>query len=231
VVVFVIGLLVSFYLVVDLPKIRRAIMAAIPPRHGAEVRSVAADIGHAVGGYFRGQLLVATFVGIASTLALYIVGLPYWALVGALSGLFNLIPLIGPFLAGGIALFIAFTTTGATGGLLHMHPGLPLALGSSVGLLVVQQIDNHIVTPNVIGRTVSLHPVTVMLGLLAAGSVFGLPGMLLAVPVAGSAKVVILHWWDKRRWPPGPTDATGPPADRTVLKDASQKETVGEVPA
>jgi predicted PurR-regulated permease PerM len=186
-------------------------------------------MSRAVGGYFRGQLLVATFVGLASTAGLYVVGLPYWALVGALAGLFNLIPLIGPFLAGIIALFIAFTTS-TSGGLLQLDPGLPLALGSGVALLIVQQVDNHIITPNVIGRTVSLHPVTVMLALLAAGSVFGLPGMLLAVPVIGSAKVVLLHWWDRRRWPPGPGDATGPGGERTVLKDASDKETVGEVP-
>ncbi|MFN2589360.1 MAG: AI-2E family transporter [Actinomycetota bacterium] len=229
-VAFVIGLLTSFYLLVDLPKLRQAAAATVPPRYSDEVRSVTSDIGKAVGGYFRGQLLVATFVGLASTAGLWIVGLPYWALVGGLAGLFNLIPLIGPFLAGVIALFIAFTTTDS-GGLLNLAPGLPLALGAAVALLVVQQVDNHIITPNVIGRTVSLHPVTVMLALLAAGSVFGLPGMLLAVPVIGSVKVVLLHWWDKRRWPPGPGEATGQCEQGTVLKDASDKETVGEVPA
>jgi predicted PurR-regulated permease PerM len=227
VLVFVIGLLVAFYLTVDLPKIRRTTMAAIPPRHTDEVRSVMSDISRAVGGYFRGQLLVALFVGLASTLALYIVGLPYWALVGALAGLFNLIPLIGPILAAGIAVFIAFTT-GSSEGWLHLHPGWALALGSTLGLLLVQQIDNHIITPNVIGRTVSLHPVTVMLALLAAGSLFGLPGMLLAVPVVGSAKVLILHWWDRRQWPPEPSDGGNGPGDHTVLKDASAKEP-GEV--
>jgi predicted PurR-regulated permease PerM len=227
VLVFVIGLLAAFYLTVDLPKIRRTAMAAVPPRHADEVRSVMSDMGRAVGGYFRGQLLVALFVGLASTLVLYIVGLPYWALVGGLSGLFNLIPLIGPFLAGGIALFIAFTTSSSEG-LMHLDPGLPLALGASLGLLLVQQIDNHIITPNIIGRTVSLHPVTVMLALLAAGSIFGLPGMLLAVPVVGSAKVLVLHWWDRRRWPPEPSDAGEGPGEHTVLKDASAKEP-GEV--
>jgi predicted PurR-regulated permease PerM len=231
VLVFVLGLLVSFYLVVDLPKVRRAASAAVPPRHADTVKTVVSDMSRAVGGYFRGQLLVATFVGLASTAGLYLVGLPYWALVGALAGLFNLIPLIGPFLAGIIALFIAFTTPDS-GGLLQMDPGWPLALGSGGALLIVQQIDNHIITPNVIGRTVSLHPVTVMMALLAAGSLFGLPGMLLAVPVIGSAKVVMLHWWDRRRWPPGPGDAaTGPDGERSVLKEASDKDTLGEVPA
>ena len=62
-------------------------------------------------------------------------------------------------------------------------PGWPLAIGASVALLTVQQIDNHIISPNVVARTVKLHPVTVMLGLLIGGTVLGLWGMLLAVPV------------------------------------------------
>jgi predicted PurR-regulated permease PerM len=193
-------------------------------------------MGRAVGGYFRGQLVVSILAGLASTAALYVVGLPYWALVGGLAGLFNLIPLVGPFLAAAVALFVAFTTS-SSGGLLHLSPGLSLALGTLIALQIVHIPLTYIVAPNIIGRTVSLHPVTVMLGLLAAGSVFGLPGMLLAVPVAGSAKVIMLHWWDKRRWPPpGPGEVGGPgeaggPGERTVLKDASDKQTVGEVPA
>jgi predicted PurR-regulated permease PerM len=230
VLVFVIGLLVAFYLLVDLPKLRRAAAAAIPSRYAEDVRRVTSDISQAVGGYFRGQLLVSTIAGLFSTLVLYMVGLPYWALVGGLSGLFNLIPLVGPFLAAGVALFVAFTVP-TSGGLLHLPPGLPLALGSVTALQIVHLPATYILAPNVIGRSVSLHPVTVMLGLLAAGSLFGLPGMLLAVPVIGSAKVIMLHWWDKRRWPPGPGEASGSGGDRTVLKDASQQETLGEVPA
>jgi AI-2E family transporter len=72
-------------------------------------------------------------------------------------------------------------------------------------LLVVQQIDNHILSPNIVGRTVRLHPVTVMLGLLAGATLLGLWGMLLAVPVMASLKILILHVWDTRgTWPPAP---------------------------
>ncbi|HEX9236996.1 MAG TPA: AI-2E family transporter [Actinomycetota bacterium] len=225
-----VGLLVAFYLLLDLPKLRRAASAAVPPRHAEEVRSVMVDIGQAVGGYFRGQLVVSLIAGLGSTAVLYLVGLPYWALVGGLAGLFNLIPLIGPFLAAGVALFVAFTTL-SSGGLMHLTPGFPLAIGAIIALQIVHIPATYILAPNIIGRTVSLHPVTVMLGLLAAGSMFGLPGMLLSVPVLGSAKVVILHWWDRRRWPPDAGPATGSGGERTVLKDASQKETPGEVPA
>jgi predicted PurR-regulated permease PerM len=203
----VLGIVLGFYLLVDLPKIQRGAVAIIPARRRRDVSTITDRMGRALGGFFRGQLLVALFVGLASMLGLFIVGLPYWALVGAVAGLFNLIPLIGPFIGAAPALFIAFTTD-SSGGLLSLQPGWRLAVGASVALLAVQQIDNHIVSPNVVARTVKLHPVTVMLGLLVGGTLLGLWGMLLAVPVTAASKILILHVWDTRlQWPP-PGSAT-----------------------
>lgn len=201
-VVWVLGMVLAAYLLIDLPKIQRGAMALLPQARRQEVRSILEQIGRALGAFFRGQLLVALFVGLASMLGLYFVGLPYWALVGAIAGLTNLIPLIGPFIGAVPALFIAFTTTSSEG-VLHLDPGWSLAVGASLALLIVQQIDNHIISPNVVARTVKLHPVTVMLGLLVGGTLVGLPGMLLAVPTIASIKIVLLHYWDTRmQWPP-----------------------------
>jgi predicted PurR-regulated permease PerM len=208
--VFIVGPILAFYLLVDLPKIKRGLRAMIPTRRRREVESVMEKIGRAIGGFFRGQLLVATFVGIASALVLWIVGLPFWAVVGLVSGLFNLIPLIGPFIGGFVAVLVAFTTDAGAGGLLNLEPGWPLAVGSAVALLIVQQIDNHILSPNIVARTVNLHPVTVMLGLLAGGTLLGLWGMLLAVPVLATVKILMLHAWDTRvQWPPREPGARG----------------------
>jgi predicted PurR-regulated permease PerM len=200
--VLVIGPILAFYLLVDLPKIKAGLKAMLPARRRQEVEEVTGRIGQAIGSFFRGQLLVALFVGLASAVGLSIVGLPYWALVGLISGLFNLIPLIGPIIGTALAVLVAVTTD-VSGGLLGLEPGLPLAIGSAVVLLLVQQIDNHILSPNIVGRTVKLHPVTVMLGLLAGGTLLGLWGMLLAVPVMASLKILMLHVWDTRgTWPP-----------------------------
>jgi predicted PurR-regulated permease PerM len=219
----VLGILVAFYLLVDLPRIRAFLESVIPVHRRPEAHALTGRVGQALGGYFRGQLLVATFVGLASVLGLYIVGLPYWAPIGLLAGLFNVIPLIGPYLAGVVAVFVAFTTT-SSGGLLHVRPGLPLAIGAALALLVVQQIDNHVVTPNVIGRTVHLHPVTVMLALLAAGSLFGLWGMLLVVPTIGAIKAALLYFWDSRmRWPPSAEEFAEPPGDEAAEPPPGEK--------
>jgi predicted PurR-regulated permease PerM len=102
-----------------------------------------------------------------------------------------------------VAVLVAFTTDAPAGGLLNLEPGWPLAIGSAIALLIVQQIDNHILSPNIVARTVNLHPVTVMLGLLAGGTLLGLWGMLLAVPVLAAVKILLLHTWDTRvQWPP-----------------------------
>jgi predicted PurR-regulated permease PerM len=185
-VIFVIGPVMAFYLLVDLPRLRRGAMALIPPARRDEVRMLMDRISQAVGGFFRGQLLVALFVGIASSIGLWAVGLPFWLLVGIVAGVFNLVPLVGPFIAGGLAVIIA-----AVG-------GKPLtALWAALVLLAVQQIDNHLISPNVMSRTVQLHPVVVMLALLVGASFAGLFGMLVIVPLVAVAKIVFLYLWSR----------------------------------
>lgn len=140
-----------------------------------------------MGGFFRGQLLVALLVGVLSALALRIVGLPYWLVVGMIAGFFNLIPMVGPFIGGIPAVLIAAAF------LTPWH-----ILYVVVALTIVQQIDNHFVSPNVMRWAVRLHAVTVMLSLLAGAALAGFSGMLLAVPVVASVKVVAAHLWRTR---------------------------------
>ena len=229
--ILVLGLILGVYLLIDMPKIQRGIIGIVPARRRPEVLAIGEKLGRAIGGFFRGQLLVALFVGVASTIALFVVGLPYWALVGMITGLFNLIPLIGPFIGGAIAVFIAFASSTGGEGLLQLEPGWPLAIGSSIALLVVQQIDNHIVSPNIVARTVKMHPVTVMLALLAGGTLLGLWGMLLAVPVFASVKILVLHAWDTQlTWPPkaqerGPEPMTEVPTPMRLPETGERPQT------
>ena len=185
-IIFVLGPVMAFYLLVDLPRLRRGAMALIPPGRREEIRGLMDRIGQAVGGFFRGQLLVALFVGVASSIGLWAIGLPFWLLVGMVAGVFNLVPLVGPFIGGGLAVIIALVS------------GEPLkAVWAALVLLAVQQIDNHLISPNVMGRTVQLHPVVVMLALLVGASFAGLFGMLVIVPLVAVAKIVFLFMWSK----------------------------------
>jgi predicted PurR-regulated permease PerM len=185
-VIFVIGPIMAFYLLVDLPRLQRGAMALIPPTQRDEIRGLMDRISQAVGGFFRGQLLVALFVGVASSIGLWAVGLPFWLLVGMVAGVFNLVPLIGPFIGGGLAVVIALVA------------GEPLtALWAALVLLAVQQLDNHLISPNVMSRTVQLHPVVVMLALLVGASFAGLFGMLVIVPLVAVTKIVFLFLWSR----------------------------------
>ena len=185
-IIIVLGPVMAFYLLVDLPRLRRGAMALIPPGRREEIKGLMDRIGTAVGGFFRGQLLVALFVGVASSIGLWAIGLPYWLLVGMVAGIFNLVPLVGPFIGGGLAVIIALVS------------GEPLkAVWAALVLLAVQQIDNHLISPNVMGRTVQLHPVVVMLALLVGASFAGLFGMLVIVPLVAVAKIVFLFMWSK----------------------------------
>ena len=216
--ILVLGPVIAAYLLVDLPKLVRGVRSLVPFSRRDEIDSLGSKINTALGGYFRGQLLVALFVGMASMGGLYLIGLPYWAVVGLIAGLFNLVPLIGPFIGAVPAVFIAFTAPGAARGqLIPLHPGWELALGAAVVLTIVQQIDNRLISPHTATRNLRLHPLTVILSLLVGGVLLGLWGMLIAIPVVATMKILVVHYWDTRAvWPPRPSDED----DEGALPDA-----------
>jgi predicted PurR-regulated permease PerM len=183
----VIGLVIGFYLLVDLPRLRRGAVHMIPPDRRDEVRKIANAVAAAMGAFFRGQLLVAFVVGVMSAIGMWAIGLPSWGIVGAIAGFFNLVPLIGPFIGAVPAILIAATLDAPIKILLVI-----------VILTVVQQIDNHFISPNVMGWSVKLHAVTVMLSLTAGAALAGLFGMLVAVPIVASLKIVFAHIWRTR---------------------------------
>ena len=182
--VFVLAPLLALYLLIDLPHIQRDILNLVPETHRDEVADLGSKIGTTVGGFFRGQLFVAFIVGVMASVGFAAIGLPFWLVIGAIAGITNLIPLVGPFIGGGIGMVIGVISEGA-----------PLGLKAAGVALVVQQIDNHIISPNVMKRTVQLHPVTVMLALLAGGTLAGFWGVLLGVPAVAVAKLILGHLW------------------------------------
>ena len=177
------GPILAFYALSDLDRLAGGAARLLPPRGRDEVVEVSSRIGRIVGAYFRGQLLVALFVGTATSLGLWLVGLPFWAVVGIATGVFNLVPLVGPTLGGVIGVLVAVTVGG----------GIQQALLVVVVMVAVQQVDNHLITPLVVGRSVSIHPITVIIALVVAGSLGGIPLMFVAIPAAATLKLVLLH--------------------------------------
>jgi predicted PurR-regulated permease PerM len=185
--VFVLAPLIALYVLIDLPQLKRDLLNLIPETHREEMSDLGTKIHRTFAGFLRGQLLVALFVGVASAIGFRIIGLPFWLMIGAIAGFFNLVPLVGPFIGGGLG-FLVGTVSGGVG----------LGVQAAIVELVVQQLDNHVISPNVMRRTVQLHPATVMLALLAGGALAGFWGVFLGVPAVAVTKLLIGHLWITR---------------------------------
>jgi predicted PurR-regulated permease PerM len=184
--IVILGPILAFYLLVDLPDVRRACENLVPDGSKREVMFLAHRLNLVVGGFFRGQLAVALVVGIMVSIGLAAIGLPLWLIVGMIAGLFNIVPLIGPYIGAIPGIVIALTTR-----------DVKTAIGVAIVMTVAQQIDNHFITPSVMRRAVQLHPAAVMMALLAFGTLGGFFGLLLAVPLTAVVKIVSGHLWRK----------------------------------
>ena len=178
---FVIVPVIAFFLLKDGRRFRRAFISAVPNRYFEFTLNALRKADAQLGGYLRGQLLAAFIVGLLATFALWLIGVEYYFLVGAAAGVANLIPFLGPFIGGIIAIAVSAVTTGT------LDDVLPIA----VAFTVIQLIDNLGSQPLLLSRNVELHPLVILLVLLAAGEAFGLLGLLLAVPTAAVLKVLV----------------------------------------
>ena len=152
---------------------------------GGKIAYVFKTIHETFAKFIKGQLLEAFFVGVLSAIALEIVGIDYAFIIGVIAGICNMIPYVGP---------IVGTILAAIMGLLSGNP-LKI-LYAIISMLVVQQIDNNLLAPKIVGDSVGLHPVFTMMAILIGGNIGGLFGMLLSVPIAASFRVLFNNWYD-----------------------------------
>lgn len=178
---------IAFYFLLDLPTVRRKLMELIPTRHRAEVSHVARQLASAVGGFLRGQVVVALIVGVMTSFGFWLIDLPFWLLIGMIAGLLNIIPFVGPWVGGTLGVLVALATR-----------DLQTALWAALVAVIVQQIDNHFVSPTVLRVTVRIHPALIILGLIVGAALAGFWGLVLTVPVMASVKIISGHFWRTR---------------------------------
>jgi predicted PurR-regulated permease PerM len=162
----------------DLSLLRSYGLRVVPARYRTATVSFMHDIDGVIGGFVRGQVLLAVAVGIAGTIVLLAVGVPYAILLGTIAGVVSIIPLVGPIAAALPVLVIAFFTVGLV--------KLIIVAVLYVLILVVQQ---NVLTPLVVSKSVGVTPLVVFLALLFGSEAFGILGALLAIPVAGIIRV------------------------------------------
>jgi predicted PurR-regulated permease PerM len=172
----------AYYWLVERASIKRVILRTVPVRHARSVNTVWMEVEEKLGGWVRGQLLLMLAIGIMATVGYVLLGLPNAILLGAAAALFEIIPMIGPFLAFAPAVLVALATVDPT-----------RALEVAGYALLIQQIESNILVPRVMGHTVGVSPLTVLIGILVGASLAGLPGAFLAVPLAGALQVILAH--------------------------------------
>lgn len=175
--------ILAFYLLKDLPAIKETIVSLVPVKYRDNFLHLTKEIDVAVGGFLRGQLLIALIVGVTISIYLLIIGVKFAVLLGLLAGILNIIPYFGPIVGGAIAALVA----------LFQSPTLALLV--IIGMIVIQQVDGLLISPNIMRQTVNLHPVVIILALLIGGSFFGFLGLLLAIPVAAVGKALLIHYY------------------------------------
>jgi len=172
-----------FFLLKDGRKLQKNLISLVPNRHFEMILSLNQKLNDQLGGYLRGQFLESSIVGLLSAIALTILDVPYAVFIGIFAGLLNMIPYVGPFSGGSLAILVVLLHGGSA----------ELIVSVIIAFAIIQFIDNMILQPLVIAKSVDLHPLLVIIAVLIGGQFFGILGMLLAVPVTGMIKVITLE--------------------------------------
>ncbi len=173
---------ITFYLLLDWDRMVAEVDRLLPRDHAPEVRRLAREIDRTLAAFIRGQGLVSTILGTYYAVALMLVGLQFGLVIGFVSGLISFIPYVGALVGGTLAIGLAlFQFWGEWGW-----------IGAVVAIFLFGQfLEGNILSPNLIGASVGLHPVWLIFALSAFGTLFGFVGMLVAVPTAAALGVVV----------------------------------------
>ncbi len=178
--------IVTFYTLLEIQPLRARVVHLVPPRHRSRFLELSESVGAVFAGYVRGLIIVCVGFALLNGVVLGLLfRLPYALMVALISGVLYAVPYIGGAATVAIVGLVA----------LSAHPGAGFLLGVVAAELLVYQLFDQVITPRVVGGQVGLHPIASLFALTAGGQLFGLPGMILAVPVAASAKVVLLSLW------------------------------------
>lgn len=176
----------TFFLLKDGRRIKKSFIAMLPNRYFEMAVGLLHKIDRQVGNYIRGQLLVSLCVGVLAAAALAILRVPYFLLIGVVAGLANMIPYFGPIVGGIPAVILNVVAKGRLGA----------ALPVIAAFLMIRLIDDTLLSPNILGHSLHIHPLLVILVIFIGGEMFGVMGLLLCIPVTGVIKVIIqeLAW-------------------------------------
>ena len=181
---FGLGLIVGFYLLIDFEGVKK-IFNYIPIKNKEGFNYIIGKLNIAFRSFVQGTLFISLIIMILSSIFYGIIGLPSALLFGLICGITNIIPYIGPWIGGAICVSVGLTVSPLTGIL------------AGVVAFAIQQVDGMILQPLIMSKTMKLHPVTIMIGLLVFGYLFGILGMIFATPIMASIKIIASYYNEK----------------------------------
>lgn len=173
--------MISFYLAVEKDGTGRLLRVILPDVYEKSIMEIFEAFKIKIRRWFAAQLGLSLLIGVIVSIGLWLLGVRYPLIIGVIAAIFELIPIIGPILVGLIAFFVAATTS------------LSLGMYTLLFFFVVQQVENHLLVPIVMGKTMKVHPVIVIISILAGAQIAGFVGIILAVPAAVIAQEIFAY--------------------------------------
>lgn len=174
-------LVVSVYWLLISKEVKIWILGLLPPDWGEEGEEIVSEMAAKVGGWVRGQIILSTTIAVLTFVGLTLLNIPFAILLAIWAGITEIIPIVGPFIGAIPAVFVALLIS-------------PLQMILVIVLyIVIQQVENHLIVPNVMSREVGLQPLLVILAISIGAEVMGIVGALLAVPLTAALQVLVVH--------------------------------------
>jgi predicted PurR-regulated permease PerM len=192
----IIVLILSFYIVKDYQVLWGSIIQAAPRAYHADLQRLGQEISVTWNAFLRGQLILGFIIGSITFVVALVIGLPNALILGLIAGLLEFIPNIGPALAAIPAILIALFQTDTSWVGQRMGP-VWFTFTVLVIYIVIQQTENIVLVPRIIGRSLNLHPFVVFLGAIAGASVAGILGILIAAPILASSRLILMYIYRK----------------------------------
>lgn len=172
---------VAFYILKDFQLIEKTVLAVVPKSHRRHVTRLLFEIDEALGNYIRGQFLVCVIIGFMAYIGYWLIDMPFPLLLACVVAVFNIIPYLGPYLGAAPAAIVAVSIS------------WKMVLYVLLVNWLCQLLEGNVISPQVVGRTLHMHPLTIIFALLVGGKVAGVPGLILAVPFFAVMKVIFSH--------------------------------------
>lgn len=170
-----------FYMFKDGNRLVPSVQKLFPKSSQAEVGELLQKMSKTLSAYISGQAIECLFVAVATSIGYLIIGQPLAVVLGVVAGMANIIPYVGPYIGITPSLMVSIAVAPEK------------ILWVIIVVVIVQQIDGNIIYPNIIGKTLQIHPLTIIMLLLAAGNIAGIPGMILCIPCYAVVKTVVTY--------------------------------------